>query len=31
VTILAYFLWDEEELKNSPSQNSGQVSEGGNL
>lgn len=31
VTILAYFLWDEEELKNSPSQNTGQVSEGGKL
>lgn len=32
VIILAYFLWDEEEFKSSPSQKSGQeVSEGGNL
>lgn len=31
VSVLAYFLWDEEEQKSSPSQSTDQVSEGGKL
>lgn len=31
VSVLAYFLWDEEEQKSRPSQSTDQVSEGGKL
>ena len=31
VTILAYFMWDEERLQDTSPKNTGQVSEGGNL